>query len=309
MTDGYHHDHPKAMDLMAEFVSGLRDKPKENDQDNHTVAETVQKGSEPSDSDRLRKLFGRPKHRATNVGRPSSRKQSENADLLVKPVEQEGATSQETAELLAQLDKLSEQLAAKNRHIESLRKELDDLAAKHAETEHEKAKGTSRASNQSSRTGAESHDMMRERHYVKHDAKFESGTLEPKLYQVEKTRAKEISHKEVPCTRASLNESDVFVLDAGVRIYVWYGKNSSPFEATSANLFAGKLNDSRNGKARVFKDLDDRFWELLGSDGAVQDDGDLVCVCVGACPTCGLRRTGEKAAAPRTRSKNPIVNS
>ena len=75
---------------------------------------------------------------------------------------------------------------------------------------------------------------------------------------------------QVPCTRASLNHGDCFILDAGSDIFCWSGDSCSPFEKRAANTFAENLENQRNGAATVTHDLSPKFWALLGGEGPIK---------------------------------------
>jgi len=96
----------------------------------------------------------------------------------------------------------------------------------------------------------------------------EPGAYVSKLLQVKKV-GKTTSIIEVPCKRASLNEGDAFVLDAGTTIYVWSGDSCSPFEKLAANLAAENLESARNGAAMATTLIDESFWEHLGGEGPI----------------------------------------
>mmetsp|Transcript_91504 Transcript_91504/g.222204 ORF Transcript_91504/g.222204 Transcript_91504/m.222204 type:complete len:204 (-) Transcript_91504:137-748(-) len=74
---------------------------------------------------------------------------------------------------------------------------------------------------------------------------------------------------QVPTERDSLNQGDAFVLDGGVKIYTWFGGESSPFEKQAANTYAENIENERSGKAKVLEP-DDNFWALLGGPGEVK---------------------------------------
>ena len=73
----------------------------------------------------------------------------------------------------------------------------------------------------------------------------------------------------MPLNRASLNEGDVFILDAGTIVYRWEGKECSPFEKQKAATLAHNICEARLGKAKQ-AEIDGKFWELLGGEGDIQ---------------------------------------
>jgi len=59
---------------------------------------------------------------------------------------------------------------------------------------------------------------------------------------------------EVPITGDSLNEGDVFVLDMGLKIYVWSGKDCNMHEKLKATEIAQNIKDhERHSKAKLFR--------------------------------------------------------
>ena len=75
---------------------------------------------------------------------------------------------------------------------------------------------------------------------------------------------------EVPLSGSSLNEGDVFVLDAGLTLYQWAGKKASQQEKTRAAQLCRQMDSERGGKPVVVnidqndKDPNEEFWSLLG---------------------------------------------
>merc|ERR1712182_61287 len=81
-----------------------------------------------------------------------------------------------------------------------------------------------------------------------------------KLYRVTKVQ-REVKVFEVPVERASLSECDAFYLDAGEKIYMWFGKKCTPFEKSFANMNAENIECER-GICETTHDCDDAFWDL-----------------------------------------------
>jgi len=76
---------------------------------------------------------------------------------------------------------------------------------------------------------------------------------------------------QVPLAVSSMNEGDVFVLDAGLQIFTWFGSSASVFDKRKANEVVEDLKDERLGKPKSFivvgyEECDD-FWKLLGGKG------------------------------------------
>lgn len=71
----------------------------------------------------------------------------------------------------------------------------------------------------------------------------------------------------------SLNSGDVFVLDAGLTIFQWNGKQSSPQERQKGGEIARALKSERKGQPVVTTteegQEDAKFWELLGGKGPI----------------------------------------
>jgi len=86
---------------------------------------------------------------------------------------------------------------------------------------------------------------------------------------------KNVRVSEVPLSKDSLNSGDVFILDNGLKIYQWNGKQSAPAERFKASTVARAIDDERKGLATVTvfeegaKDAKP-FWDLLGGEGPVK---------------------------------------
>jgi len=90
----------------------------------------------------------------------------------------------------------------------------------------------------------------------------------PRLFQVRRTR-KTVRAFEVPVKVSSLNQGDVFILDAGLQVYIFIGDKSNAFEKMKGGALAHNLVGARQGKSRLCADLDDTFWRILG--GSIAD--------------------------------------
>jgi len=83
---------------------------------------------------------------------------------------------------------------------------------------------------------------------------------------------KTIRVTEVPLAVASLNDGDVFLLDAGLILYQWNGKSAGIYEKRKAAETVEALKKERNSKPKsviidsVEKNPD--FWKILGTDGS-----------------------------------------
>jgi len=99
------------------------------------------------------------------------------------------------------------------------------------------------------------------------DVKPES--YQPRLLQVHGTTASNIRVIEVPLAASSLNSSDVFILDAGLKIYQFNGSKAKPMEKNKGSVLANSIRDEReNGSdVDVFDENDSDatpFWAFFG---------------------------------------------
>merc|ERR1740130_925142 len=70
----------------------------------------------------------------------------------------------------------------------------------------------------------------------------------------------------------SLNQTDCFILDAGKKIYVWFGNKCDPFEKFECKKAAEAIEARRGGHSETTDDLDADFWELLGGEGPIPEE-------------------------------------
>lgn len=85
----------------------------------------------------------------------------------------------------------------------------------------------------------------------------------PRLLHIKGRKNVRIS--QVPIEHKSLNEGDVFILDAGLNIYQWQGAKAGKAEKARAGMLCRALDDERKGKPEVHVfmqgDKDDAdFW-------------------------------------------------
>jgi len=95
----------------------------------------------------------------------------------------------------------------------------------------------------------------------------------PRLFQVRQS-AKSVRAFEVPVTIKSLNDGDVFILDAGLKIFCFQGSSASSFEKSKGGALAHNMVSGRKGKAKFVPEPDDEFWKILG--GSAKDVGPAV---------------------------------
>jgi len=99
--------------------------------------------------------------------------------------------------------------------------------------------------------------------------KVEPAKYTPRLLQLK--GKKDIRVTEVKKAVGSLNDGDSFLLDAGLKLYIWNGKSSGMFEKRKANEVGQALKTERNGKPTldtldgVEKNVE--FWTFLGQAG------------------------------------------
>jgi len=94
-------------------------------------------------------------------------------------------------------------------------------------------------------------------------------TFVKKLYQVRRNAKKQIIFEEEAVALKTLNHRDCFILDAGRKIYTWFGDDASPFLKNACNMKAERWESERNGESTVVTEVDDDFWEALGGKGDI----------------------------------------
>jgi len=120
--------------------------------------------------------------------------------------------------------------------------------------------------------------------YFKNEIKILSGGIEtgfkhvkPEEYQprlLHLKGKKKVRVTQVDLHRDSLNSGDVFVLDAGLKIYQWNGKKSGPSEKQKGAQLGRAIADERRGRAKNIVleegDKEPEFWKILGGEGPVK---------------------------------------
>lgn len=103
----------------------------------------------------------------------------------------------------------------------------------------------------------------------------------PRLLHVKGRR--NVRVMQVPMSSESLNSGDVFVLDAGLKLWQWQGAKCSGQERVKAATLMNAIDDERSGKPVKFQisetDKDDEeevreFWKLIGGQGPVKEADD-----------------------------------
>mmetsp|Transcript_9081 Transcript_9081/g.20524 ORF Transcript_9081/g.20524 Transcript_9081/m.20524 type:complete len:380 (-) Transcript_9081:1364-2503(-) len=95
-----------------------------------------------------------------------------------------------------------------------------------------------------------------------------------RMYRVYKKKGEQTTRCfEVPLKCSSLNEGDAFLLDAGSKIYTWFGSSVSAFEKNKSASVAHNIKENRLGSCECILDVEDddeEFWELLGGKGEIK---------------------------------------
>lgn len=90
--------------------------------------------------------------------------------------------------------------------------------------------------------------------------KVERDSYKTRLFHLKGKR--EVRVKEVELKTSSMNEGDVFVLDAGLKLYQWNGKDANKYEKAKGLDFLNRINNNERG-ARA-----ECFFLDSGSDNA-----------------------------------------
>lgn len=90
---------------------------------------------------------------------------------------------------------------------------------------------------------------------------------------------KNITVREVPLNKHSLDSSDVFILDLGLELYQWNGKTANKDERLKALQYVQNLKSERAGKVKTTEVLDDGsvsashvFMKSLSEDALEKDE-------------------------------------
>jgi len=96
----------------------------------------------------------------------------------------------------------------------------------------------------------------------------------PRLLHVKGKR--NIRTEQVSLDASSLNAGDVFILDAGLQIYVWQGDRSNAPERLKADQLSRAIRDEREGHPQIHiltqsgqDSAKPAFWALLGGEGPI----------------------------------------
>jgi len=107
--------------------------------------------------------------------------------------------------------------------------------------------------------------------------KVKAKSYKPRLLWV-KGKAKNLRVKQCEPRTSNMNHGDVFIMDAGLVLFQWNGKESGPFERNKASevisgIKADRLNSAgvSNVDLQVIEDGDENardFWEVLQGDAS-----------------------------------------
>ncbi len=85
---------------------------------------------------------------------------------------------------------------------------------------------------------------------------------QPRLFMV-RSFNKTTRAMQIPLAAKNLNQGDVFVLDAGAKVYRFIGASATQFETNRSGLLQSNIVSARHGKAAK-ANIDADFWKLLG---------------------------------------------
>jgi len=95
----------------------------------------------------------------------------------------------------------------------------------------------------------------------------------PKLLHLKGKKTVRVT--EVALSSDSLNQGDVFILDAGLKVWQWNGSQAAISEKRKAQEVLNGIKEERLGKAKSkiidSTEDDDEFWKLLGGKGKIHD--------------------------------------
>ena len=92
----------------------------------------------------------------------------------------------------------------------------------------------------------------------------------PRLFQIRADAKRQVKLYQIPIAASNLNHGDCFVLDAGLTVYTYIGKDSDAFEKSRAAALATDIKSGRGG-AKVSTTADAAFWKILnGSEKDVK---------------------------------------
>jgi hypothetical protein len=90
----------------------------------------------------------------------------------------------------------------------------------------------------------------------------------PRLFEVRRCK-KNVRVVEIEVKASAMNIGDVYILDAGTRVFLFIGEFSNAFEKMKGCSVAQSIVGGRLGKAKFVPDINEEFWEIL--QGTLQD--------------------------------------
>jgi len=123
---------------------------------------------------------------------------------------------------------------------------------------------------------SEFRSLFKEIHYLKGGIESGFNKVGPGVYEARLLQVRKVGSTtcvtQVPVAKDSMNAGDCYILDAGDKIFRYYGDEASPFEKQRCGTAAENLEGSRNGKAKAMDYSDDAatFWGLLGGEGPIK---------------------------------------
>jgi len=121
------------------------------------------------------------------------------------------------------------------------------------------------------------------------DGGIDSGfnKVKPKEYQPRLLKIQgfkdQVQVTQVKMAATSLNSLDAFILDAGVKLFMFFGKNCNHWEKRKAQQNVNEIKDARHGKVESVVVVDgladtiryaEEFWTLLGGKPSAISDED-----------------------------------
>ena len=85
---------------------------------------------------------------------------------------------------------------------------------------------------------------------------FESKNYKAKLFHVHSIGAN-LQSREITINKNNLDSGDVYLLDTGLKIFIWIGKNSNGFEKFHMGCLAQKIKNIRNNKVNLISIYED----------------------------------------------------
>ncbi|KAJ9590157.1 hypothetical protein L9F63_016713, partial [Diploptera punctata] len=153
----------------------------------------------------------------------------------------------------------------------------------------------------------------------------EDMTYVTRLYRVHASGQSSIHLEPVPVSSESLDPRYVFVLDTGLKIFMWYGRKSKNTFKSKARLMAEKINkNERKNKAEIITEMpgdeSSEFWKILGEEDGMPPEDPIVkehvdADFVPACPRLYQVRLGmgylelPQVEVPHSKLVNTLLNN